>query len=224
MDRKMGKKMSIIPASVKTYGRVSFGEKCIIGEYSIIGFSYVESGTFIGTETTKTIIGKKCIIGSHVIIYAGTKIGEKTSIEDYCRIGEYVSIGKDCRILYRATIYDETRIGNNCIIAGFCCERAKIGNNVRLFGELVHAHREPHLGWDDVVEKSPRIDDYVFIGFGVKIVGGIKIGRNSYITTGAVVTKDVPPKSIVSGTNKIVPYSEWAGRLKNSKFFMRGNK
>jgi UDP-3-O-[3-hydroxymyristoyl] glucosamine N-acyltransferase len=212
----------MVPNTVKMYGDVLLGKGCVIGEYTVIGYPYVENEKSFKSPALKTFIGDKCIIGSHVVVYEGTRIGEETKIEDFCRIGEEVTIGRNCYILYGAKIYGEAKIGNNCVIAGFCCERAIIGNNVRLFGELLHSHRKPHLGWNDVVEKSPKIDDQVVIGFGAKIIGGIKIGKNSYITAGAIVTKNVPPKYVVFGTNNIVPYQKWKGKLKHSKFFRGG--
>lgn len=213
--------MSIIPTSVKQYGEISFGENCIIGEYSVIGYPFIESEKSFMQLSQKTLIGNECIIGCYVTIYEGAVIGDKTSIEDYCRIGEDARIGNNCRILYGASINGETTIGNDCIIAGFCSERSKIGNGVRLFGELIHPHREPHLGWDDVTEDSPKISDNVFIGFGAKVIGGIKIGENSYITAGAIVTKEVPEFHIVSGVNRIKHFSKWTGSLRKSLFFIR---
>jgi len=221
MDKKIGIIMSIIPDTVKIYGDVRIGQGCVIGEFSIIGYPYIESKKSFNSRNIKTSIGDRSIIGSHVVIYSGAQIGDKTRIEDFCRIGKSVIIGKRCRILYGAKIYDEVIIGENCIIGGFCCERANIKNDVRLFGELLHSHREPHLGWDDITEESPIIEDRVFIGFEAKIIGGVKIQKNSYIAAGAIVTKDVPPKSIVTGVNNIFPYTEWKGKLRQSKFFKR---
>lgn len=216
--------MSLIPGTVKIYGDVQFGENCVIGEYSIIGYPYIETEESLKSPNTKVFIGNNCIIGSYVIIYSQAKIGDGTRIEDFCKIGENVTIGSKCRILhgvYGGIIYDDSEIGDNCIIAGICSERVKIGNNVRLFGVLAHRHRDSHLGWNDVIEDAPKIDDYVFIGVGAKIIGGIKIGKNSYVTAGAIVTKDVPEKSIVLGVNKIVPFKDWKGSLRDSKFFKR---
>lgn len=221
MGRKMGIDTNIIPETVRVYGKVRFGKKCIVGEYTIIGYPYVESRKSFKPRNIKTLIGNKCIIGNHVVIYEGAKIGDGTRIEDFCQIGENVIIGKNCYILYGAKIYDDTKIGNGCKIAGFCCERAKIGNNSRIFGELIHAHRDPSRGWDDVIEKSPSIENDVFIGFGAKVIGNIKIGKNSYIKTGTIVTKDVPSKSVVSKINDIVPHKKSTGKVKNSKFFRR---
>ena len=217
----MGKDMSIIPASVKTYGKVQFRKGCVIGEYTVVGYPYVESEESFKDQDTKTSIGEKCIIGSHVIIYEGAVIGAETSIQDFCKIGEDVKIGKKCRILYGANINGETIIGDNSIIADFCCDRATIGNNVRLFGKLIHPHRKPQLGWEDVTEDSPKVSNNVFIGFGAKVIGGITIGTKSYIAAGAIVTKDVLDAHIVTGINKMVHYSKWKGKLKTSHFFLR---
>lgn len=51
--------MSIIPASVKKYGNIALGTNCIIGEYSIIGYPYVESEESF-KKSEKTFIGNKC--------------------------------------------------------------------------------------------------------------------------------------------------------------------
>ncbi len=217
----MGIDTNIIPETVRVYGNVQFGKECIVGEYAIIGYPHVESKKSFKPQNIKTSIGNKCVLGNHVVIYKGAKIGDETRIDDFCRIGERVTVGKHCYILYGAPIYDRSEIGDNCVIAGFCCERAKIGNNVRTFGALIHSQKNPSLGWDRTVEEPPRIEDCVFIGFGAKIIGGVKIGRNSYITAGAIVTKDVPPKYVVSEINRMVPYKDWKGELCGSRFFKR---
>ncbi|MBQ7832118.1 MAG: galactoside O-acetyltransferase, partial [Lachnospiraceae bacterium] len=43
------------------------------------------------------------------------------------------------------------------------------------------------------------IDDDVFIGAGVMIMDGVKIGRHSVIGAGSVVTRDVSAYTIVAG-------------------------
>ena len=43
------------------------------------------------------------------------------------------------------------------------------------------------------------IEDNVWIGAGVHIMGGVTIGRNSVIGAGSVVTKDVPENVIAAG-------------------------
>jgi bifunctional UDP-N-acetylglucosamine pyrophosphorylase/glucosamine-1-phosphate N-acetyltransferase len=52
----------------------------------------------------------------------------------------------------------------------------------------------------DGVNKNPTIiEDGVFIGSDTMLVAPVKIGRNSKTGAGAVVTKDVPPGTLVVG-------------------------
>lgn len=44
-----------------------------------------------------------------------------------------------------------------------------------------------------------EVMDNVFIGLGAVIMPGVKIGPNAVIAAGSIVTKDVPPNSIVGG-------------------------
>ncbi len=48
-------------------------------------------------------------------------------------------------------------------------------------------------------EKPILIEDHVWIGAGAMIMGGVIIGRGSVVAAGAVVTKDVPPLTLVGG-------------------------
>lgn len=48
-------------------------------------------------------------------------------------------------------------------------------------------------------KKVPVIGDYVYIGPGARILGGIYIGNYSIIGANAVVISDVPPYTIVAG-------------------------
>lgn len=55
--------------------------------------------------------------------------------------------------------------------------------------------------------ETPRgatIEDDVMIGGGVTLLPGIRIGERSFIAAGAVVTKDVPPRSFVQGVPGVI--------------------
>ncbi len=52
----------------------------------------------------------------------------------------------------------------------------------------------------DLVETAPVvIEDDVWIGFKASILKGVRIGRGAIVAAGAVVTKDVPPFTLVAG-------------------------
>jgi acetyltransferase-like isoleucine patch superfamily enzyme len=90
---------------------------------------------------------------------------------------------------------------NSSIVIGKDC---LISYNVHI---RTSSHR--HYGRDKIrlqgnFEKSIDIGNNVWIGYGVQILPGIKIGDNSIIAAGAVVTKDVPPNSIYGGIPAIL--------------------
>jgi serine acetyltransferase len=47
--------------------------------------------------------------------------------------------------------------------------------------------------------RGATIEDDVMIGGGCTIMAGVTIGERSFIAAGAVVTRDVPPRSLVCG-------------------------
>ncbi len=113
---------------------------------------------------------------------------------DYIKIGANVYIGRDTHIECNI------RIGDHCLIA----------NQVALVGKNDHDHRRPGVpvrfsmwaGAADAPEEQRQaiiIGDDVWLGFRSIVISGVTIGRGAIIAAGSVVTRDVPPYSIVAG-------------------------
>ena len=99
-------------------------------------------------------------------------------------------------------IGNHTRIGLHNTIIG----PVKIGNNVNLaqgitVTALNHNFSDSNKRIDEQgVSTSPVIiEDDVWIGANAVVLPGVKIGNHCVIAAGAVVTKDVPPHSLVAG-------------------------
>jgi acetyltransferase-like isoleucine patch superfamily enzyme len=77
----------------------------------------------------------------------------------------------------------------------------KIGNNVSIAGEVRIYTMEHDIDDPDFKEKAAPviIDDNAVIGTRVTILPGVHIGEGAVIATGAVVTKDVTPYTLVGG-------------------------
>lgn len=105
----------------------------------------------------------------------------------------------------KITVGDGTWIGIRNSFAAI--HGITIGKNV-LFAGYVHVTDHSH-GYDDInlpISKQPLIskgqiviDDECWLGFSCEILSGVHIGRHSIVAARAVVTKDVPPYSIVAG-------------------------
>lgn len=220
-----------------SYGEVTFGDNTILGDHVVIGYpresrleefqrdhGFADPSELSPFEMVRsTKIGANSRIASHAVIYEGTKVGDDVSIDDGCRIGFDCFVGRNTRLMYAAFVCDRVQIGSNCTIAGFVCDGSVIGNNAAVMGTLVHEFTRPEVPWG-LIELSPRIEDRVVVGFSATVVGGVTIGHNAYVAAGAIVTKDVPPKSIVVGVNRIIPWNEWRGKKLSRDFWIWGEQ
>ena len=131
--------------------------------------------------------------------------------------GNSLTTGRRCRIEVNGifdkpimSFGDNVNIGDDVRIAA--AEGITIGNNV-LVGSKVLIIDNSHGAYNGEEQDSPGtppnkrliytapivIEDNVWIGEGAVIQMGVRIGYGSIIGSNAVVTKDVPPKSIVGG-------------------------
>lgn len=205
--------MSTVHPSAIVHEDVELADQVTVEEFSVLGKSRQEKNSGI------TILNNDCHIGTHATVYAGSTIKSDAFLNDYAQVGYNSTIGTESRIIYRSQVYSRVDIGENCIIGGFLCNDCSVGDRSRIFGAVIHQHDEPQLQWGSVDEPSPEIQADVFAGFNSKIIGDITIESQSYICSGAIVTRDVPEKSIVYGVNEIIPFDEFNGELSKSEFF-----
>lgn len=131
----------------------------------------------------------KCAGDLH--IGAGTRIWAPDSFS----IGRGVYIGRNCSLETNA------EIGNYCLLA----------NRVAFVGRYDHDFREigrpirfaTWIGQNDVPAARRRerviVGNDVWLGYGVIVLTGVKIGSGAIVAAGSLVTKDVPPYAIVAG-------------------------
>ena len=161
---------------------------------------------------TKTIIGEGTILQQGTIIYSGVVLGQNVFCEDNCIIRWDSKIGDNTKIMFTALVSSYITVGKNCRIGGFCCNDAVIGDYTSMFGQLTHSYTKYGGGRRD---KAPKIGSQVTTGFGSQVIGDVIIGDGSYLAAGSIVTKNIPPHSVVLYHNEIQSLSNWNGRLHN---------
>ncbi|AKL94482.1 2,3,4,5-tetrahydropyridine-2,6-dicarboxylate N-acetyltransferase DapH [Clostridium aceticum] len=118
-------------------------------------------------------------------------------IEPGALIREGVELGKDAVIMMGAVINIGAKIGENTMIDMNCVigARGLIGKNVHVgAGTVIAGVLEPP-------SKDPVIiEDEVFIGANAVVLEGVRVGKGAVVAAGSVVTKDVPPNTVVAGT------------------------
>jgi acetyltransferase-like isoleucine patch superfamily enzyme len=162
-------------------------------------------------------VGPKSIVLDDVVIQEGTLIGGDCFINRSVHIGFGCRIGNSCRVEYRAEICDRVRIADGCVIGGFVCDGATLGEECVIVGSLVHSVHEPDLPWGQY-EADPVLEQRVFVGKGAVVVGGVRVGAGAYIAANAIVTKDVPADHVVVGRNEQVAIKDWPGELRRKEW------
>ncbi|CAN5559131.1 acyltransferase [soil metagenome] len=120
-------------------------------------------------------------------------LGSNSTIEDFSVVNNgmgAVIIGNGVRIGLSNTIIGPVTIGNNIILA----------QHVVISG-LNHGYQDIHtpIKNQPCTTAEVVIEDDCWIGANSVITAGIRIGKHAVVAAGSIITKDVPPYSIVGG-------------------------
>jgi acetyltransferase-like isoleucine patch superfamily enzyme len=137
-------------------------------------------------------ISNDCKIGRNVHIY-------KNCIINHSEIGDYSYVYHDCLV-------QNTKIGNYCSIAheviiGLGNHPMENFSTSPIFYKVKNPARLKIVNKDTDLQlyKEIMIGHDVWIGARAIIMDGVKIGNGAVVAAGAVVTKNVPPYTVVGG-------------------------
>ncbi|QLJ52179.1 MAG: Acetyltransferase [Candidatus Fermentimicrarchaeum limneticum] len=189
--------------NIVIYANVRVGDDVQIQDNSVIGKlpkTSVISSLGKRKNISFTEIGDKVTIGTSCTIYAGTKIGKNCFVGDLASIREGCVIG-DSTIVGRAvTMECNTKVGR-CVkiqTASHITGNMVIEDYVFL-GPEVATMNDKYMGRAGSSFKGPTIKKGARIGGNATILPGVVIGEDAVVGAGSVVTKDVPPSTIVVG-------------------------
>jgi len=136
-------------------------------------------------------LGENVKLAKFINLY-GCTIGDNTKIGTFVEVQKNAHIGRNCKIQSHTficegvTIEDNAFIGHGVMFINDKYPRATIGN-----GAL-----QSEADW----KVAPTIvKQGASIGSGATILCSVTIGEQAIIGSGSVVTKDVPPYTIVAG-------------------------
>ena len=109
------------------------------------------------------------------------------------------------RFLTGIEIHPGAKIGKNLFIdhgmGVVIGETSEIGDNVTIYHMATLGGIAPSINSNDQrnTKRHPTIEDDVVIGSGAQVLGPVTVGRCAKIGANAVITKDVPEKSVMVG-------------------------
>ncbi len=136
-------------------------------------------------------LGKDVKIFDFVNLY-GCSIDDNTKVGTFVEIQKNAFIGKNCKISSHTFICEGVHIEDNVFV----------GHNVTFINDKypratnIDGSMQTEADWK--VEET-YIKKGVSIGSSSTIMCGVTVGENSIIGAGSVVTKDVPPNTVVAG-------------------------
>jgi acetyltransferase-like isoleucine patch superfamily enzyme len=146
---------------------------------------------FVQDVSRKAIIRRRTRLD--IFPYRRFVVGDYSIIEDFALlanacgdivIGKKVLIGVGSKIIGPVTFGDNILLAQNVLISALNHD----------FDDITKPVVEQSFSVREIV-----VEDGAWIGGGVVITAGVRIGKNAVVGAGSVVTKDVPPYSVVVG-------------------------
>lgn len=174
---------------------VKVGKNCKIDTSAVVGLRYRQN-------CEPVVLGDNCIVRRGTVIYADVIIGgdmqtgHNVLLREKTIVRSHVVIGTGSVIDGNVEIGDFVKIESNCYIS----THVRIGTRVFLGpGVVLTNDKYPLKMRDRYQPDGPVIEDLVTLGAGVVVLPGLTIGTGSFVAAGSIVTKDVPPYTLVKG-------------------------
>jgi acetyltransferase-like isoleucine patch superfamily enzyme len=136
-------------------------------------------------------LGRGVKLSKFINLY-GCEVGDESKIGAFVEIQKNTTVGKRCKISSHTFICEGVAIEDNVFIGhGVMFINDSYPRATTADGSL-----QTEADWK--VERT-NIKKGASIGSGATILCGITVGENAIVGAGSVVTKDVPPNSIVAG-------------------------
>jgi acetyltransferase-like isoleucine patch superfamily enzyme len=196
-----------IGSNVVIHADTRIGNRVRIDDNTVIGKTPMRAVRSIFQDKEKlppAEIGNECLIGAQVVVYRGSQIGSNVLVADGAVIREEVSVGEYTIVGRSVTIENKTHIGKKCKLETGCYITAYSDLADYCFiAPMATTTNDNFLGRSEErfkYFKGVTVKLGGRIGANATILPGRIIGEDAVVGAGAVVTRDVPAKTVVVGS------------------------
>ena len=136
-------------------------------------------------------LGEGVKLSQFINLY-GCSVGDNSKIGAFVEIQKNASVGKNCKISSHTFICEGVQIEDNVFI----------GHGVTFINDSYPRATTESGGLQTEADwkvELTRVEEGASIGSGATILSNVVIGKNALVGAGSVVTKNVPPQSVVAG-------------------------
>ena len=196
--------------------KLNIGEGSSISEKAEInGFIHMGKNSSIGA---RVVIEGNCIIGDGVVIDNGAIIGKNcvignnSSLVNYCKLSPNTVIGNKNRIGFTAEItgvtFDNISAIHNCEVYGVIGRNTDIAAGCTMgilrFDDMDNPVKAPLKKYSGKFTNGIFIGDYTRTGVANIFSPGVKIGSNSALGPGLIVSKDIAENKMVLAEQQVI--------------------
>lgn len=145
---------------------------------------------------TATFIHETARVDGRAEIGDGTKVWINVQVREHAKIGRDCIISKDVYIDHAVVIGDRCKIQNGVSVY----HGVNLGDDVFVGPHVSFTNdKVPRAFNVDWTITPTRVESGVSLGANCTIVCGVTIGEYAMVAAGSVVTRDVPPYTLVMG-------------------------
>jgi acetyltransferase-like isoleucine patch superfamily enzyme len=150
------------------------------------------------------VLGDGTVVSTGAIVFAGATVGARVILGDQSCVRERVSIGDDVVLGRGSLVENDTTIGAMTRIQADAYITAYSTLEEHVFvAPCVVTTNDNYMGRTEKrleLLMGPTIRRGARVGGGAVLCPGVEIGEDAFVGAGAVVTKDVPPRTVVVGS------------------------
>ena len=148
-------------------------------------------------------IGAGTVVSTGAIVFAGSRIGARVILGDQSCVRERVTVGDDVVLGRGSLVENDTTIGAMTRIQAEAYITAYSTLEEHVFiAPCVVTTNDNFMGRTErrhELKKGPTIRRGARVGGGAVLCPGIEIGEEAFVGAGAVVVRDVAPRTVVVG-------------------------